>query len=185
VAFSPADGFVVIAHSDTAADRKTPVIRLTKVNLAGDTLFTRDLPYTPKQVDPALVGPAIDRLIQENRHSWSGAAPPLEEQKQLLRAALYTPKYLPAISGLMVATDGTILVRREDGTDEVVWSILNRAGGREIAQLRIPANIRALGAGGQYFFASGYGPAGNPELVRYRLLPDTVSGRETRNKPRP
>jgi hypothetical protein len=172
VAFSQADGFIVIAHSDTAADHKTPVVRVTKVNLAGDTLFTRDLPVRPQQFDAALVGPAIDRLVQDNRRNWSGAAPSVEEQKRLLRAALYTPKYLPAISGLLVATDGTILVRREDATDEVMWNVLNRADAREIAQLRAPANARALAAGGWFFIASGYNAAGYPELVRYRLLPN-------------
>jgi hypothetical protein len=168
VAHSRADGMIVIAHPDTAGNK--PSVRVTKVNQVGDTLFSQQLPYQPKPFNAVLVAPAIDRLMQENRHSWIGAAPSNDEQKRLLRAALYTPRYLPSITGLLIATDGTILVRREEGTEQVTWTVLSKGNGQVIAEQTGPARARAFIAARAFVFAAEHTPGSIPEIVRYRLL---------------
>ena len=169
VAYSASDGMIVFAHTDTAAD-KTPVVRVTKVNQVGDTLFSEQIRYKPKPFDAVLVAPAIDRLVLDNRRRWSGAPPAPDEQKRLLRGALFTPRFLPSITGLLVAIDGTILVRREEGTGQVTWTVLDHANGHVIAEQNGPANTRALMAGGPFVFAAEHTPGSIPEVVRYRLL---------------
>jgi hypothetical protein len=169
-AYSDRDGMVVIAHPDSV-DRK-PVLRVSKLNLLGDTVFTTTLTYEPQRFDAVLVAPVVGRLMQASRRAWTGPAPGDDQQLRLLRDALYKPRLLPTVSGLVVASDGRILVRREEGAEQVNWTILENTNGSIVANQRGPAKARILAAGGPFSFAAEHEPGAIPEVVRYRLLPN-------------
>ncbi|MGH7462438.1 MAG: hypothetical protein ACREMA_15615, partial [Longimicrobiales bacterium] len=87
-----------------------------------------------------------------------------------IRDALYRPRHLPTASGLVIATDGSILIRREDrGRETVNWTVLSPTG-KYVADQTAPAATRFMAAGGPYFYGVERDEDGVITIARYRAV---------------
>lgn len=126
-AISPGGEAVFIVQRSVTEDRP-PRFTLTKLGIAGDTVFSNDYPYTPQSLNDEVVNAAVTELINvivENvrvvkREDLSAAS---------IRRDLELPQFLPPITDVVAGNDGTVWLKREKSfgeTDE--WLIIQPSG---------------------------------------------------------
>jgi hypothetical protein len=167
IAPSTHDGMLVIVEATPPAPDQR-VLRVTKINVPGDTLFSNRIAYQPRPLRSIHVRRMVDRIASEVHP----AAPASRTRalKRSIERALYKPRTLPTATGLVIATDGTILIRREDtGADSVTWTVISPTG-TQVATQSTPARTRFMTAGGPYLFGAERDSAGVMTIVRYRAL---------------
>jgi hypothetical protein len=86
--------------------------------------------------------------------------------------------FLSSVTGAFEAANGSILVRREDVSgDLVLWTVLNRAGDR-VAELDTPRNADILVADGTFVYGITQDDRSRPAITRYKIeRPDTIKKR--------
>ena len=109
-------------------------VRVSEIGFDGDTIFTATVPYDPVP----LTDERFDSAVR-------AAAGPSASEAQI-REALYRPPYLPAVSHLIGAEDGTIWLRRfdpvelETGEQVFEWWVLDGEGA-PLAWARTPVGL--------------------------------------------
>ena len=109
-------------------------VRVSEIGFDGDTIFSVTVPYDPVP----LTDERFDSAVR-------AAAGPSTSEAQL-REALYRPPYLPAVSHLIGAEDGTIWLRRfdpvelETGEQVFEWWVLDGEGA-PLALARTPVGL--------------------------------------------
>lgn len=149
--FSDAD-LVFVEHDRTslltlerraALDEGQHEFRLTRVNLAGDTVFSRNYPYQPVPVTADTIQKAIDSAA-EGLHGFVGerTGTTLEQWRGWIRDAIYVPDYYAPVREVVSGRDGTIwLARNPAGGTTVEWLILKR-NGEPVGRTETPAGFR-------------------------------------------
>jgi hypothetical protein len=111
---------------------------VTRLDLTGDTVSARTLPYTPIALDEAMTDSMVERFARSHAHDDRFAEGAL---RRAIREALYRPGYLPPVTDLVAGRDGTIWLRREEVADSVDWLVLDERG-EPLARLLAPAGLR-------------------------------------------
>ncbi|MGH7466855.1 MAG: hypothetical protein ACRENP_02615 [Longimicrobiales bacterium] len=167
VAPSSGDGMIVIVEPTPAAPGQN-VLRVTKINAPGDTVFSNNFDYDPVRLTSRHVGRMVDRIAAEIQPA--SAASRRRSLKDAIERALYRPRYLPTATGLVIASDGTILIRREDGgADSVAWTILTPTG-NHVATQTTPSRTRFMTAGGPFLYGTERDSTGALTIARYRAV---------------
>lgn len=162
-----ADGTLWRAAPDGRAlvlvDRAVPdepgiaAYRLTRVSVEGDTAWSVEVPYTPHPVNPARVDSLVRRYANENR------------SESEVRDLLFLPDHLPPVSDLVVGTDGTVWVAREEVPDEPrTWDVFDGTG-QQIARVTTPPGLRIEAASRSTVWAVETDALDVPYVVRYRV----------------
>lgn len=162
-----ADGTLWRAAPDGRAlvlvDRAVPeatgaaAYRVTRVSLEGDTAWSVEVPYTPRPVDPARVDSLVSSYASETR------------SESEVRELLFLPDRLPPVSDLVIGTDGTVWVAREDVPDEPrTWDVFDGTG-RMIARVTTPPGLRIDSASRTTVWAVETSELDVPYVVRYRV----------------
>ena len=113
------------------------VVKVTTVALAGDTLFTSDIPYVPTPLPAERVDSAVRVMTERLRNFPEGR----------IRDAMYRPSHVPPIGSVMVGNDGTIWLRRfdpivsESGESMTEWWVLD-PDGTPLARAVTPSGLR-------------------------------------------
>jgi hypothetical protein len=133
-------------------DRRVPdeagpaSIRLTKIDMQGDTLLSSEITYTPhplprERIDSTAHAQAETILDFIQRMDPEMTVRRLESE---LREATYSPEFLPAVKDMVVAEDGSIWLQRFTPSEEgVVWWVLN-PDARPLASAITPEGLRVL-----------------------------------------
>ncbi len=150
-----------------------PVVTLTRIDLAGDTLFRRAIPYTPEP----LPGERLDSAIRATTDAWhrdeSGVTKDALEAR--IREATYKPAYLPAVGVARVMGDGNIWLERyspvRSGTGEWLkeWWILD-IDGEPKARAHLPPDLRVMYVGEEVIWGTERDELDVEYIVRYRLV---------------
>jgi hypothetical protein len=164
VATSSIDGMIVIAEPSLPQSGR-PALVLTKITQEGDTVFSRQHRYRPVRLSAQRIQQEVNRLQAEAQRIGHGGIGARE-----IEARLYRPAHLPTVTALVIATDGTVLIRREDRAGQTVdWSIFTPSGDPVATQTTLAAtDFRA--AAGPYFFGLERDSAGALMAARYRAL---------------
>lgn len=149
----------LLRHAPNAAeivrvDRTVPTsaegatFRVTRLTFGGDTVFSRDFPYDPQPIDPAVVDSLLrmqgERMAQISERM--PGAPTPARAEELARESLYLPSYHPAVSSMVLGRDGSIWLKREDlGGDTSDWLVLSTQGA-VIGTVATPREMRVLEA---------------------------------------
>lgn len=119
--------------------------RLTRVDLTGDTVFSRNYPYQPVPVTADTVQKAVDSAA-EGLHGFVGerTGTTLGQWRGWIREAIYVPDYYAPVREVVSGRDGTIwLARNPAGGATVEWLILDR-NGEPVGRTETPAGFRLL-----------------------------------------
>ena len=150
-----------------------PVVTLTRIDLAGDTLFRRRIPYTPEPLPAERVDSAIRAVTDMWYEEESGIAKDALEAR--IREATYKPAYLPPVEGARVMGDGNIWlqryspVRSDAGEWFSEWWILT-IDGEPIARARVPAGLDVKYADEEVVWGTERDDLDVEYIVRYRLV---------------
>lgn len=157
-AASPDGRALVLADRRPADDPGTATWRLTRVGMDGDTAFSVEVPYEPVAVDPARVDSILARYTRGGR------------SESEIRDVLFLPDFLPPVSDIHAADDGTVWVAREDRPDEpVTWEVFD-ADGSLVARTTTPAGFTAHRATGDALWGTETNDLDVPYVVRYRVV---------------
>ena len=124
------DGVVIVDRRtpDSAADA---AIRVTRIGVAGDTLFHTALPFTPvalpqERVDSAVTAQAESMLAFQQRFDEGMTLPALRAD---LAAATYVPAWSPVVDAALVTDTGEIWIRKfEPHAEGRAWWVLSPYG---------------------------------------------------------
>jgi len=146
-----------------------PAVKVTKMGLNGDTVFTASVPYDPIPLSAERFDSAVAAMVED----WSGFGQPVTEAR--IREEMYRPAYLPAVTGLMRAADGTIWLRRFDPVESengesMTESWVLDAGGAPLARALFPADVRVAVIDGETVWAIEMDELDVQYIVRYRLV---------------
>lgn len=124
----------------------TPAIRLTRIDMQGDTMWSREIRYTPQplpreRLDSAARAQAEGLVDFIQRMDPEMSLPRLESD---LREAMFGPEFLPAVKSMVVAEDGSIWLQRFSPSEEgMVWWVLD-ADAEPLATALTPPGLRVL-----------------------------------------
>ena len=161
------DGHIVVdVRYATSQDAHT--FAVTRINLAGDTVYHRTLGYRPERFTPEQLDSAASRGSR-SMMPMGGPAPPVDDAVvNALRAAMEFPEFQLPIRYPWLADDESVWLRRVDEGDVARWIVLE-PDGRVRGELRLPPNARPLWYRGDEMWASVPDEMDVPWLVRYRI----------------
>ena len=166
------EGLIVVERRAWTGEGE-PVVTLTRIDLAGDTVFQRRIPYTPEPLPTERVDSAIraitDRWYEDEPGISKGA---LEAR---IREATYKPAYLPPVVAARVMGDGNIWLERyapvasDTGEPFNEWWILT-IDGEPMARARLPAGLDVMFVDQEVIWGTVRDDLDVEYIVRYRLV---------------
>ena len=140
------DGFLLVLHRRVSEGSDSSAVRITRITMAGDTVFSKEIPYIPEPLPRSKVDSAVHAQA-EGMHQFMQRMDPelsLGKLEADIGEATYSPDYLPAIRNMTVAEDGTIWLERFTPTEEgIEWWILDGQG-EPLATVSTPEGLRVL-----------------------------------------
>lgn len=152
---------VVIVDRRTGMLTATKVFPVTAISPRGDTLWKREVSFTPRRVAATARDSAISRIQRGTPHSRSEVA-----------AALHLPEYRPPASDAFVSAEGAVWIRREEDLARVTYVVLRSDGTLE-GEYVVPRAVRLVAARGQNVWAVRTDDDGVPSIERYALSNDS------------
>ena len=139
------DGLLVLdRRPPQSAGRST--VHLTKIAITGDTLFSRELEFSPEALPRARIDSAAHAQAETMLPFMQRGDPEMSLAKLEgnLREAMYGPEILPAFSDLIAADDGSIWLQRFSPTEVgIEWWVLD-SNGESLARAITPKGVRVL-----------------------------------------
>jgi hypothetical protein len=161
------DGHIVV-DVRYATTQDADSFAVTRINLAGDTVYHRTLGYRPERYTPEQLDSAASRGPR-SMMPMGGPAPPVDDAVvNALRAALKFPEFQLPVRYSWLGDDESVWLRREYAGDVARWILLD-PDGRIRGELHLPPNARPLWHRGDEMWASVPDEMDVPWLVRYRI----------------
>lgn len=168
---SPGDELLVLDRRVYQGEERV-TIRLTKIAMIGDTVFSKELEYTPEPLPREKIDSAAHAQA-EGMFEFLGRMDPEMSIASLeadLREATYSPEYLPAVSGMVVGDDGSIWLQRfSPSEDGIVWWVLGKDG-EPLATAVTPEGIRVLLISGDALWGVETDEFDVDYIVRYDIV---------------
>lgn len=169
------DGYLLV-ETPLADNPEEGVFTVTRVGLAGDTVFRRAVHYRPERYDEAELDSIAARTARGEAGGMvlpGGAARPVpaewESLARSLRAAMEFPAYHLPIQVAWLAQDESIWLRRqESGSPTSRWVHLDPEG-HPRGQLELAASTRIVWSHGDVLWAVELDEFDVPWVVRYRI----------------
>jgi hypothetical protein len=168
------DGTLIL-DAPTATDPARGTFSVTRVRIAGDTVYRREFAYRPvaytaQELDAIALAGTRGFGPAGEAEAGSGAGPQADAAAaRALRAAMNFPEFRPWIGNARLDADGRLWIPRDD-TDatNVKWLILD-AMGLPLGHLEISGRPSFLWSRGDVLWVSVRDEFDVPWLVRYRV----------------
>lgn len=158
--FSPAVARVYVI--ERAARQGTSSFRVTAVNAAGDTLWSRSYPYRPLPLSRS----TTDSILNISARRFSGGRGGFTADQ--VRKAVYIPDHQVTVTRALAAADGSLWLRREEFAGKLTWTVIGPDGGIAGA-LPLAPNVRPMTVIGDQVWGVELDDADVPTLVRWRM----------------
>ena len=143
-------------------------MRLSKISAGGDTLFSREIPYTPTPF-PSDFSDSV-KLAMAERLARSGAAPSAREALPGVERGLDLSSAAPPALHLLCGKTGEIWIHlTRPGSPEALWEILTPEG-RPLARVEAPPSTIFHAANEDHAWAIEVDGLDVPYVVRYRII---------------
>jgi hypothetical protein len=171
------DGRIVVDRP-TASSAEPAAITITRLDLAGDTVWRRSYSYHPRPFTEA----ALDTTAWRTARTPGGGIPiingvpvrpptPADSMEVFhhLRGAMSFPSYQSPVRGHRLGNDGSLWLTREDEAGSTQrWSIID-ARGSALGTVDLPRSQYPIRIDGDTFFVIDRDEFDVPWLVQYRL----------------
>ncbi len=156
-------GRLYVVERDAASSSGGARFTVLALNVNGDTLWTRQVPYAPKRLTSRMV----DSVVNARVESFSRGGLPYTASE--VRAAMFVPDFWPPVTRALAGEDGTLWLRREDAGATVDYVVLSRDG-VILATLSVPRAVNLLWVSGDDVWAAETDADDVPLLVKYRIV---------------
>lgn len=159
------EGPLALVDRRPAADAESAAYRVTSVGLEGDTLYTREISYTPRRVDPTVVD-SILRAFRRSGHD-----------EEAVREQIFLPDFEPPVDDVVVGEDGSAWIARSaTDADSTSWDVVGPSGSLR-ARVRTSRRLRIYALDGDAVWGVIADELDVPYIVRYRIEDASRSGR--------
>ena len=167
------DGYVIVAAPESRGDQP-PVVTVTRMGLAEDTVYTRAIRYEPLPYTAA----ELDTIASQAARGGGGmvpmgsAAPPVPDDWQAVanrfRAEMRFPTSKIPVERVWVAQDESTWLRLVGGGETAEWVILDSKG-EPRGRVRLPSRLDPQWSRGGVLWAEEPDESDVPWLVRYSI----------------
>jgi hypothetical protein len=147
---------------ERAARAGSNTFRVTAIAARGDTLWDRSFPYRPLPLGPGVA----DSILNVAARRFSGGRGGFTSDQ--IRKAVFIPDHQVTVTRVIVATDGSLWLRREEFGDPIAWTVIDPQG-RIAATLSLPRNVRPMTVVGDNVWGVELDDVDVPTLVRWRV----------------
>ena len=154
----PSQSRLYVVGRAAATSSRAATVSVVALRSTGDTLWQRDLSYSPRRLEKSVVDSVI-RKVGLDRPGEVAAA---------LRRLFFTPQFLPPVTSGFAADDGTLWLRREQGRATVEYWILT-PDGQLTATLSVPQSLTLTAARGAQLWGVEKDADDVPAVVRFRI----------------
>lgn len=169
-----ADGYIIVERP-TPASEDGGRVTATRVGLAGDTVYRREMGYLPPRYLTSDLDSIAARATRGEGLSFAvvgGSPPPIENPEAVtnrIRAAMQYPEFQMPIERAIATDDASVWIAyRPALADTTTWVIL-RPDGTPRGRLALPSGVSILWHSGDTLYASVPDEMDVPWLVRYTL----------------
>lgn len=170
------DGLLVVERRAWTGEGEA-AFSLTRIGLAGDTVLSVRVPYTPAPLAAERIDSAVVAMTDDMYEFMSARQPGLARAalEARIRDATYKPAYVPPVRETMLAADGNIWVRRFDpveldaGQVFSEWWILDSLGS-PLGRALTPADLRVRHIGADFVWGTEQDEFDVDYIVRYRIV---------------
>lgn len=128
---------VIVDRKVTVARQRT--FRLTKLSATGDTVISKNLPYTPTPISSRFVDSLVDaearRAVSRQMFSSFDAA------RREISKSFHRPPHTPPVAQLTVGRDGSIWLRKPGPARGATWHVISADGG-DLGEVEAPERFR-------------------------------------------
>ena len=152
-----------------------PAIIIVEISERGDTVWSRTHPFSPVSIPSRQLEAVRADLAEMVLKARGPGAATAAAARHMVDQALYVPPFLPAVTDLVVAEDGDVLLRREpprDG-DPQRWTLFSN--GEAVADLAIPDGVFVRAASDRVLWGILLDEWSVQYVVRLRIEPSPVS----------
>lgn len=157
----PGGSGLIVVERGAPSNPGSAFFRVTRLQPAGDTAFSKSIHYEPVRLTEILV----DSLVAELSQRLRGPAP-IEERA--IRESLYLPTFIPPVEALVAGRDGTIWLKRSSSREGSTWMVLSEDGS-VAARLTAPSGLRLLQAEREKVWGVVRDSLDVPYVGRYRV----------------
>ncbi len=164
---------ILVANRRVRTGEGAAAVRVTRIGLDGDTVFSATAPYEPEPLGAARVDSVVAGLASQLERAFDGEG----VREPEIRAALFRPDHLPAVKALVEAADGAIWLERFDpvvneaGAALTEWWVLDAAGA-PLGRAWTPAGLDVRLIGDDELWGVESDEMDVQYIVRYRLVRD-------------
>jgi hypothetical protein len=134
---------IVIVDQKRNSSVNVPTFTVTKLSPRGDTVFSRQIPYSRELLNDQQYVAALEEIAQMLTRVRPGVLVSMDD----LKSNSYRPYYLPPVKSLAVASDGTIWIHRHTPTNTSSYLVLG-IDGNPIATTEVPRGQRVIESNG-------------------------------------
>jgi hypothetical protein len=172
------DGYVAV-ETPLARSPDEGTFTVTRIGLASDTLFHREIRYRPARYTPADLDSIAARAARGGIGIPMGAEPPpvpdnVDQIARRLRSAMDFPEFKLPVQFSWLAQDESVWVRlapANEGEETASWVILDPDGSPR-GRIELPSAHRIVWHRGDVFWAVEPDEYDVPWLVRHRIASD-------------
>lgn len=164
-AIAPSGDYIAILDRTAAGSPDSSTMRFTKITPQGDTALTRAIPYEPIPFQEQLV----DSVIDARAAVVAGEFGSLRKAREVLTHMAYRPAFFPPASGVVVAGEDRIFIRREalPGA-KVLWDVLS-GDGVHLGSVLLPLSAQVFRANDEKLWTTERDEMDVTYVVRYRI----------------
>jgi len=170
------DGLAVIERRAWTGEGE-PVFTLSRIGLAGDTVFSIPVRYTPVPLPVERTDSAVQVVTDRLYESMSRREPGLARARleARIRDAMYQPDFVPPVGAVMTAGDGKLWLRRfdpiesESGEALAEWWVFDPMGAPVVRAL-LPTGLRVMHIANEHVWGTEQDELDVDYIVRYRLV---------------
>lgn len=163
------DGMAVFVVNRRSPRTSSGTFVITKLNTAGDTVFSKEYSYPAIALEDAVITAAVDSLIDmfvERARVWRRE----DLSEESIRRDLLRPRYLPPITDVVAGSDNTLWVKREANLEETdQWLVIDQHGNTGPTAVA-PKGIRLLAVDRYFAWAVEVGEDYVEYVRRFRLV---------------
>ncbi|MEW5930442.1 MAG: hypothetical protein AB1941_23530 [Gemmatimonadota bacterium] len=160
------DGSSVVVVERPIPERGGPShFSVSRIRPASGTVYSKSYRYTaqplPKRIADSLFDTHVDVLTK--------AGVGRTQAERAVHTAIQIPGFQPPVAGVLVGTDGTTWIRKENlGSRTAEWLVLNPGGGI-VATVSVPQSLQIMEIGRNAVWGVVHDDMDVPYVVRYRV----------------
>lgn len=165
----PLDDGYLFVHAPHPDNAESGVFTITRLGLAGDTVYHRELNYRPQPYTEETLNGIAGRPLMVFMNGAPVEGDIDDQVRNRLRAEMDFPSHRQPIDDSRASDDGSVWLRRSLDAGQLAHWIIMRPDGELDGELVLPANVRVLWSHGDTFWASAPDELDVPWLTRYRI----------------